>query len=49
MTTDVNRPLRALGLIYTLTSSPAPSSSALLADQLFEHLTKAGVQCQMVR
>lgn len=49
MTTDVNRPLRAVGLICSLKPSPAPSSSALIADQLFDHLTKAGVECETVR
>ncbi len=49
MTTDVNRPLRAVGLICSLKPSPAPSSSALIADQVFDQLKTAGVQCEAVR
>jgi multimeric flavodoxin WrbA len=49
MTTDVNRPLRAVGLICSLKPSPAPSSSDLIANQLFDHLRKAGVECETVR
>ncbi|KAA0098775.1 flavodoxin [Mycolicibacterium sp. P1-18] len=49
MTTDANRPLRAVGLICSLKPSPAPSSSAVIADQLLEHLTKGGVECETVR
>jgi multimeric flavodoxin WrbA len=49
MTTDVNRPLRAVGLICSLKPSPAPSSSAVIADQLLEHLATAGVECETVR
>jgi multimeric flavodoxin WrbA len=49
MTGDQSPPLRALGLICSLKPSPAPSSSAHIAAQLFEHLQKAGVQCDSVR
>jgi multimeric flavodoxin WrbA len=46
---EENRPLRAVGLICSLKPSPAPSSSALIADQLFQHLQHAGVLCETVR
>lgn len=48
-TIDRDRPLRAIGLICSLKPSPAPSSSALIVEQLFEQLEHAGVQCEAVR
>lgn len=41
--------LRALGLICTLTPSPAESSSALIAEHVFETLRKNGAECEAVR
>lgn len=43
------QPLRALGLICTLTPSPAGSSSALIADHVFETLRGHGVECESLR
>jgi len=41
--------LRALALICSLKPSPAPSSSALIAEHLFETLRSEGVDCDAVR
>lgn len=41
--------LRALGLICTLTPSPAESSSALIAEHVFETLRTNGTECEAVR
>ena len=41
--------LRALGLICSLKPSPAHSSSALIAEHLFENLRAEGVDCDAVR
>jgi multimeric flavodoxin WrbA len=46
-TTDT--PLRAVALICSLKPSPAPSSSALIAEHLFVHLREVGVECDAVR
>jgi multimeric flavodoxin WrbA len=46
-TTDA--PLRAVALVCSLKSSPAPSSSALIAEHLFVHLREADVECDAVR
>jgi multimeric flavodoxin WrbA len=46
-TTDA--PLRALALVCSLKPTPAPSSSALIAEHLFVHLRAAGVECDAVR
>ncbi|BBY16155.1 flavodoxin family protein [Mycolicibacterium litorale] len=48
-TSDQNRTLRAVGLVCTLKPSPAPSSSIVIAEQLFEPMRKAGVECEIVR
>jgi multimeric flavodoxin WrbA len=41
--------LRALVLVCTLTPSPAPSSSALLARQVVAELESHGVECELLR
>lgn len=41
--------LRALALICSLKPSPAPSSSALIAEHLFENFRAEGVDCDAVR
>jgi multimeric flavodoxin WrbA len=41
--------LRALALVCSLKTSPAPSSSALIAEHLFVHLRDAGVECEAIR
>lgn len=47
--TDTDRPIRALALVCTLTPSPAPSSSDLLAGQVLDQLARHGVQTGRVR
>ncbi|MCV7200221.1 flavodoxin family protein [Mycobacterium angelicum] len=42
-------PLRAVGLVCSLKPSPAASSSALIAEQVFEELRKAGAECELIR
>lgn len=42
-------PLKALALVCTLTPSPAPSSSQLMAEQVLAELTTHGVQTSLVR
>src|SRR5687767_9049896 len=42
-------PLRAVALVCTLTPSPAPSSTLLIAEQVLEALGKQGVQGSVVR
>jgi multimeric flavodoxin WrbA len=42
-------PLRVVALICSLKPSPAPSSSALIAEHLFVHLREAGAECEAVR
>jgi multimeric flavodoxin WrbA len=46
---ESNQPLRALGLICSLKPSPADSSSALIAEHVFEQLREHGVECEAVR
>ncbi|MGE0221262.1 flavodoxin family protein [Mycolicibacterium sp.] len=41
--------LRALGLVCSLKPTPAPSSSALMAEHVFEGLRSAGVECEAMR
>ncbi|MDQ0955485.1 signal transduction histidine kinase [Streptomyces phaeochromogenes] len=41
--------MRALSLVCTLNSSPAPSSSLLLSDQISAELDKLGVTTETVR
>jgi multimeric flavodoxin WrbA len=41
--------LRALGLICSLKPSPAPSSSQLIADHVFQTLRGQGVECESLR
>ncbi|KUI32498.1 flavodoxin [Mycobacterium sp. IS-1742] len=48
-TSPQDRPLRAVGLVCTLKPSPAPSSSVVIAEQLFEPMREAGVECEIVR
>ncbi|KUI38405.1 flavodoxin [Mycobacterium sp. IS-1496] len=48
-TPEQNRPLRAVGLVCTLKPSPAPSSSVVIAEQLFEPMRESGVECEIVR
>lgn len=47
--TSANAPLRAVGLVCTLKQSPAPSSSAVILEQLFEPMRSQGVQCEAIR
>ncbi|MGY0498550.1 flavodoxin family protein [Nocardia sp. FBN12] len=42
-------PLQALALVCTLKPSPAPSSSALIADQVLDALASHGVEGESVR
>ena len=42
-------PVRALGLICSLKPSPAPSSSALIAEHVFEKMREQGAECEAVR
>ncbi|MFJ6783140.1 flavodoxin family protein [Streptomyces yangpuensis] len=44
-----NTPLRAVALVCTLTSSPAPSSSQLLAEQTMAALAEHGVTGKTIR
>lgn len=46
---EATRPLRALALTCSLKPSPAPSSSAVIADQLLAPMRSAGVECESVR
>ena len=48
MTTATTR-LTALALVCSLKPSPAPSSSALIAEHVFTHLRERDVTCQAVR
>ncbi|MDG4665938.1 NAD(P)H-dependent oxidoreductase [Mycobacterium sp. 236(2023)] len=41
--------LRALALVCSLKPSPAPSSSALIAEHVFETLRDSGVECEALR
>jgi len=42
-------PLKALALVCTLTPSPKPSSSELLARQVVQQLSSRGVECDLLR
>jgi multimeric flavodoxin WrbA len=42
-------PLKALALVCTLTPSPKPSSSELLARQVVQQLSTHGVECDLLR
>jgi multimeric flavodoxin WrbA len=41
--------LRAIALVCTLKPGPAPSSSELIAEHVFENMRKEGVDCESVR
>ncbi|MHA3024098.1 flavodoxin family protein [Mycobacterium sp. BMJ-28] len=47
--TSPPEPLRALALVCSLKTSPAPSSSELIATHLFDTLKTDGVDCEAVR
>ncbi|MER6195407.1 flavodoxin family protein [Streptomyces cyaneofuscatus] len=49
MTTTANSPLRAVALVCTLSPSPAPSSSQLLAEQTMAALAEHGVTGRTIR
>ncbi|MGW2866030.1 flavodoxin family protein [Streptomyces sp. NPDC001205] len=49
METNTTTPLRALALVCTLTPSPAPSSSQLLAEQTMAALAGHGVTGKVIR
>ncbi|MDJ0386195.1 NAD(P)H-dependent oxidoreductase [Streptomyces sp. G-G2] len=49
MDTTENTPLRAVALVCTLSPSPAPSSSQLLADQTMAALSEHGVTGKTIR
>jgi multimeric flavodoxin WrbA len=46
---EPNPPLRALALVCTLKPGPAPTSSGLIAEHVFETLKTEGAQCDSVR
>ncbi|WP_412566239.1 hypothetical protein [Streptomyces nojiriensis] len=46
---DPNTPLRAVALVCTLSPSPAPSSSQLLAEQTMAALAEHGVTGKTLR
>lgn len=48
-TSETTRALRAVGLICTLKPSPAPSSSAVILEQIFEPMRESGVECEAIR
>ncbi|MCK0174303.1 flavodoxin family protein [Mycolicibacterium sp. F2034L] len=48
-TSTTDTPLRALGLVCTLKQSPAPSSSAVILEQIFEPMRSQGVECEEIR
>jgi multimeric flavodoxin WrbA len=47
--TNSHRPLSAVALVCSLKHSPAPSSSALMAEHVSEHLRSAGVKTESLR
>lgn len=47
--TDPHDQLRAVGLVCSLKPSPAPSSSELIAKHVTAELSKAGVECELIR
>ncbi|MET7758125.1 NAD(P)H-dependent oxidoreductase [Streptomyces sp. NPDC005389] len=49
MNTTENTPLRAVALVCTLSPSPAPSSSQLLAEQTMAALSEHGVSGKVIR
>lgn len=49
MNTETNTPLRAVALVCTLTPSPSPSSSQLLAEQTMAALADHGVTGKTIR
>ncbi|WP_245847541.1 flavodoxin family protein [Mycobacterium szulgai] len=49
MVDQAQAPLRAIGLVCSLKPSPAASSSALIAEHVFEELRKAGAECELIR
>ncbi|MFD7101078.1 flavodoxin family protein [Streptomyces xanthophaeus] len=49
MNTEKNTPLRAVALVCTLTPSPSPSSSQLLAEQTMAALADHGVTGKTIR
>jgi multimeric flavodoxin WrbA len=44
-----HRPLNAVALVCSLKHSPAPSSSALMAEHVSEQLRNAGVKTESLR
>jgi multimeric flavodoxin WrbA len=42
-------PVRAVAVVCSLKPSPAPSSSALIAEHVIERLRRAGVDCEAIR
>jgi multimeric flavodoxin WrbA len=42
-------PVRAVALVCSLKSSPAPSSSALIAEHVFDRMRERGVECEAIR
>ncbi|KAA1250296.1 NAD(P)H-dependent oxidoreductase [Mycobacterium simiae] len=49
MVSQLNVPLRAIVLVCSLKPSPAPSSSALIAEHLTKELRGADVECELIR
>ena len=49
MPENSQRPLSAVALVCSLKISPAESSSALMAEHVFEHLRESGVKTEAVR
>ncbi|OJZ64245.1 flavodoxin family protein [Mycolicibacterium diernhoferi] len=49
MTADESSPVRAIALVCSLKPSPAPSSSELMAEHVFQSLRKEGAVCEAVR
>ncbi|OBA80210.1 flavodoxin [Mycobacterium sp. 1164966.3] len=49
MADETKLPLRALGLVCSLKPSPAPSSSALMAEHVAKELRDADVECELIR
>lgn len=46
---DTATPVRALALVCSLTRSPGESSSAMIAEHVFQTLREQGVECESVR
>jgi multimeric flavodoxin WrbA len=49
MADETKLPLRALGLVCSLKPSPAPSSSALMAEHVASELKSNDVECELIR